>query len=45
MKYTKKLIIVFILSSFLLNGCGEYNPSDEDVIDSHGEITNYDKFT
>jgi Domain of unknown function (DUF4362) len=44
MKNARKLIIGVILSSLLLNGCGKYNPSDEDVVDSHRKITNYDKF-
>lgn len=44
MKNTRKLIIGIILSSLFLNGCGEYNPSDEDVVESHGDITNYDTF-
>ncbi|MTH55346.1 DUF4362 domain-containing protein [Bacillus mangrovi] len=44
MKNTWTLLIGIILSSLLLSGCGEYNPSDEDVVDSHGEVTNYNKF-
>jgi hypothetical protein len=37
----KAIWFVFIL--ILILGCS-YNPSDEDIVDSHGEITNIEKF-
>lgn len=37
----KAIWFVFIL--IFISGCS-YNPSDEDIVDSHGEITNIDKF-
>ncbi|MDQ1147753.1 hypothetical protein QE429_004580 [Bacillus sp. SORGH_AS 510] len=39
-----KNTIGLILISILLFGCGNYNPSDDDVVDLHGEITNFNKF-
>jgi hypothetical protein len=43
MEKTKKTIGL-ILFSLLLSGCGDYNPSDDDIVDSHGDITNLNKF-
>ncbi|MEH7249502.1 DUF4362 domain-containing protein [Neobacillus niacini] len=37
----KAIWVVLIL--FLISGCS-FNPSDYDVVDSHGEITNLEKF-
>lgn len=39
MKKAAWLMLVLLL----LSGCS-YNPSDEDIVDSHGEITNLEKF-
>ncbi|TDL63945.1 DUF4362 domain-containing protein [Rhodococcus qingshengii] len=38
-----KKAIWFVLLLILISGCN-YNPSDEDIVDSHGEITNIEKF-
>ena len=38
----KKAIWV-VLTLILISGCS-FNPSDEDIVDSHGEITNIEKF-
>jgi hypothetical protein len=38
-----KKAIWFVLLLILITGCS-YNPSDEDIVDSHGEITNSEKF-
>jgi hypothetical protein len=41
-KMKKTFWFVFILL-ILISGCS-YNPSDEDIVDSHSEITNLEKF-
>ncbi|MEH7253827.1 DUF4362 domain-containing protein [Neobacillus niacini] len=38
-----KKVIWVVLILILISGCS-FNPSDEDVVDSHGEITNLEKF-
>ncbi|MBS4178352.1 DUF4362 domain-containing protein [Lederbergia citrea] len=38
-----KKAIWFMFILLLMSGCS-YNPSDEDIVDSHGEITNLEKF-
>jgi PBP1b-binding outer membrane lipoprotein LpoB len=38
-----KRIIWFTLLLLLMSGCS-YNPSDEDIVDTHDQITNLDKF-
>ena len=38
-----KKVIWVVLILILISGCS-FNPSDEDVVDSHGEITNIEKF-
>lgn len=38
-----KKAIWFVLLLILISGCN-YNPSVEDIVDSHGEITNIEKF-
>jgi len=38
-----KKTIWFMLILLLMSGCS-YNPSDEDIVDTHGEITNLEKF-
>jgi hypothetical protein len=38
-----KKAIWFVLLLILISGCS-YNPSDEDIVDSHGEIANIEKF-
>jgi hypothetical protein len=39
----KKAIWLVLILVLLLSGCS-YNPSDEDIVDMHGEITNLEKF-
>jgi hypothetical protein len=38
-----KKAIWFVLLLILISGCS-YNPSEEDIVDSHGDITNIEKF-
>jgi hypothetical protein len=38
-----KKVIRFMFLLILISGCS-YNPSDEDIVDSHGQITNLEKF-
>lgn len=38
-----KKMILWMLVLLLISGCS-YQPSDEDIVDSHGEITNLEKF-
>ena len=38
-----KKIIWFMLLLLLMPGCS-YNPSDKDIVDTHDQITNLDKF-
>jgi hypothetical protein len=38
-----KKVIWFMLILLLMSGCS-YNPSDEDIVDTHDEITNLGKF-
>ncbi|MBY0147898.1 DUF4362 domain-containing protein [Neobacillus niacini] len=39
----KKAIWLVLILVILISGCS-YNPSDEDIVDMHGEITNLEKF-
>jgi Domain of unknown function (DUF4362) len=38
-----KKAIWYMLILLLISGCN-YNPSDEDIVDTHGQITNLEKF-
>ncbi|MBA2875780.1 MULTISPECIES: DUF4362 domain-containing protein [Anoxybacillaceae] len=39
-----KKIICFMLIMLLLSSCGEYEPSKDDIVNKHGDITNLGKF-